>query len=374
MFEPCIKFLCQELQKLEIPYQVHHINGDRTKPVLVGTWLGSKPELPAILLNSHMDVVPVYEDKWTHPPFGGHMDEEGRIYGRGAQDMKCVGAQYLAALRALKKTHGKMQRTVHVVFVPDEETGGELSLQEFVKSKEFRELKVGFALDEGMATEDERYVAYYAERSLWQINFKIKGSAGHGSLLLQNTAGQKFNYLLDKLMTYRQGQEEILAKDPTKHVGDVTTINLTMVNGGIQSNVVPAMLEACFDMRIATDVNLKEYEQQLRQWCEEAGGGIEWEWLVRIDTAPKTKTDNSNPYWLAFEKAFQEMNLSLETHVFPGGTDSQFLRSMGIPSIGFSPMPNTPILMHDHNEYLQADVYLRGIEIYTKILLNLLNC
>lgn len=54
--------------------------------------------------------------------------------------------------------------------------------------------------------------------------------------------------------------------------------------------------------------------------------------------------------------------------MFPGGTDSRYLRSVGIPAIGFSPMSNTPVLLHDHDEYLHADVYLKGIEIYKKIL------
>lgn len=54
--------------------------------------------------------------------------------------------------------------------------------------------------------------------------------------------------------------------------------------------------------------------------------------------------------------------------VFPGATDSRFLRSFGIPALGFSPINNTPILLHDHNEYLRADTYLRGIEIYKKVI------
>lgn len=54
--------------------------------------------------------------------------------------------------------------------------------------------------------------------------------------------------------------------------------------------------------------------------------------------------------------------------MFPGGTDSRYLRSVGIPAIGFSPMNNTPVLLHDHDEYLHADVYLKGIDIYKKIL------
>lgn len=40
----------------------------------------------------------------------------------------------------------------------------------------------------------------------------------------------------------------------------------------------------------------------------------------------------------------------------------------GIPTIGFSPMNNTPILLHDHDEFLNAEIYLKGIEIYKKII------
>lgn len=108
-------------------------------------------------------------------------------------------------------------------------------------------------------------------------------------------------------MTYRSSQERILDQNPTLQVGDVTTINLTKVKGGVQSNVVPPQLEACFDMRLAIDLDLKEFEGKLKRWCTEAGGDIEWEWICRIDTAPATKVDGSNQYWMALEKAFKEM-------------------------------------------------------------------
>lgn len=60
------------------------------KPIVLLKWIGSDPSLPAILLNSHVDVVPFEEDKWDHPPLGAEIDEEGKIYARGTQDMKSV--------------------------------------------------------------------------------------------------------------------------------------------------------------------------------------------------------------------------------------------------------------------------------------------
>lgn len=62
-------------------------------------------------------------------------------------------------------------------------------------------------------------------------------------------------------------------------------------------------------------------------------------------------------------------NLKIKPQVCPGGTDSRYLRAVGVAALGFSPMNNnTPILLHDHDEFLQADIYLQGIEIYKKII------
>lgn len=59
--------------------------------------------------------------------------------------------------------------------------------------------------------------------------------------------------------------------------------------------------------------------------------------------------------------------------MFPGGTDSRYIREVGIPALGFSPINNTPVLLHDHDEFLRVETYLKGIEIYKKIIENLAN-
>lgn len=62
--------------------------------------------------------------------------------------------------------------------------------------------------------------------------------------------------------------------------------------------------------------------------------------------------------------------LSIKLQVFPGGTDSRYIRNVGIPALGFSPMNHTPVLLHDHDEYLHAGTYLKGVETYIKIIGN----
>jgi aminoacylase len=119
------------------------------KPIVIMTWRGTQPELKSIVLNSHMDVVPVFEEFWTHKPFSADIDDEGRIFARGSQDMKCVGMQYLGALRYFKRQGITFKRTIHITFVPEEEIGGVDGMRDFVHQDKFKQLNVGFSLDEG---------------------------------------------------------------------------------------------------------------------------------------------------------------------------------------------------------------------------------
>ncbi|XP_055708969.1 aminoacylase-1-like [Phlebotomus papatasi] len=372
-YVPCVDFLRRQASSLGMDFKVFYPVNEKN-PIVILSLKGSDPSLPAILLNSHMDVVPVFPEKWSHPPFSAHLDSDGKIFARGSQDMKCVGTQFLGALRALKRDGIVLKRTIHASFVPDEEVGL-LGMASFVQTADFRTLNVGFALDEGIASPTEIFPVFYAERSCWCIHFKCSGTPGHGSLLHKNTAGEKLRKILDKMMDFREKEAQRLENNPDLLMGDVTTINLTTISGGVQSNIVPPMLKIGFDIRFAVDVNLKEFEQQLKNWIKEAGDGIELEFEYRdVFTLPATKLDDSNIYWTAFKGAIDELKLNIHPQVFPAQTDSRYLRQMGIPAIGFSPMNNTPVLLHDHDEFLQADVYLRGIDIFKKIIDRVANC
>ncbi|TTV91460.1 Aminoacylase-1 [Bagarius yarrelli] len=86
--------------------------------VTILTWTGTNPALKSVLLNSHTDVVPVYQEHWTYDAFAAVKDTAGNIYGRGSQDMKSVTIQYIEAVRRLKAAGKTFPRTVHLMFVP----------------------------------------------------------------------------------------------------------------------------------------------------------------------------------------------------------------------------------------------------------------
>lgn len=147
--------------------------------------------------------------------------------------------------------------------VADEEIGGDKGMRLFVKTDAFRNLNIGFSLDEGIASPDEIIPVFYAERSVWRIDFICRGTTGHGSLLHENTAGEKLRHILDHMMDFRDEQVKKLKNNPELSIGDVTSVNLTILSGGVQSNVVPSELTALFDVRLAVDVDHDAFEEMV---------------------------------------------------------------------------------------------------------------
>lgn len=163
-YDDCVKFLKKQASQLNLPIVVHELVPNN--PTVIITWEGLQPKEPSIMLNSHMDVVPVYEDKWTHPPFEAIITDDGFIYARGVQDMKSIGMMHLEAIRRLKGTGIKLKRTIHICFVPDEETGGIDGMRVFAASDEFKKLNVGFELDESIPSQKpNEIIIFYGERT-----------------------------------------------------------------------------------------------------------------------------------------------------------------------------------------------------------------
>ncbi|KAM6160784.1 aminoacylase-1-like [Erethizon dorsatum] len=336
--------------------------------IVVLTWPGTNPKLSSILLNSHMDVVPVFKEHWSHDPFEAFKDPEGYLYARGTQDMKSVSIQYLEAVRRLKDEGQRFPRTIHMTFVPDEENGGFQGMQLFVQRPEFQSLRVGFALDEGLANPTDAFTVFYSERAAWWVRFTSTGRPGHGSRFIEDTASEKLHKVVSSVLAFREKEKQRLKSNPHLKEGAVTCVNLVKTEGGVAFNVVPATMSADFDFRIAPDVDLEAFEKQLHSWCQAAGEGVTFEFAQKWTELRVTSTDDADPWWAAFSRICKDMNLTLELEIFPAATDSRYIRAAGIPALGFSPMNHTPVLLHDHDERLHEAVFLRGIDIYARLL------
>lgn len=166
--------------------------------------------------------------------------------------MKCVCMAYLEAmlshLRGTAEVHrvSSFARTVHLSYMPDEETGGANGMQQWVETAEFKALKVGFALDEGIANPNDEYTVFYGERGVWWMTVKAVGPTGHGSRFIENPATQKLHKVVQHFLDFRDLQEKKLLDSRSSHpaecaharskaleLGDVISVNLTVLKAGV---------------------------------------------------------------------------------------------------------------------------------------------
>ena len=349
------------------------------KPVLVGTIHGTDPALPSVLLNGHYDVVPVDPSRWSVKPFSAEARLDGKIIARGTQDMKCVIVQYLEALRSLVQSEWKPRRTIHVSFLPDEEVGGRDGACVFVQSSLFQNLNVGIALDEGLANPHNSFSVYYGERASNWVILRAKGPAGHGSRFVKDTAIEKMVRILTRIYNHRSQEEHKCIHHEMK-LGDVLSMNVTAMRAGVPSsvlrggfavNVIPTEAEIAIDIRVPLDI--WQIEEVIRdKWIQD-------ETDIEIEYADKNEHPRNDLLAspLAQDKWMQALSegvgdslrdVSLEFEVFPAGTDGRFIRRAGVPCIGFSPIRNTPILLHDNDEFIFEQGFLEGIDVYIQII------
>jgi len=378
---PDYKGSCAFYQRLAsqygLEYRQFELSPGKTNVIL--TWKGSDPSLPSILLNSHTDVVPVVTEFWNHDPFGAHKDEDGNIFARGTQDMKSVGIQHIEAIGRLKKSGYQPLRTIYLTCVADEEIGGYDAMEKWVETKDFQDMNVGVALDEGLASSDETFTVFYGERVPWWVMIKATGPTGHGSRFIENTAMEKLLRVVQKLLNFRKDQFEELQRGIAKcgmKLGDVTTINLTVLKGGVTSdgetfslNVIPNVAEAGFDIRIPPSVNLPEFKKQIDEWTAEEGVSYRFIQHKMVNKASDMSADAY--YWNVFKSTMDRLGAKIDCQIFPAATDSRFIRNKNIPAFGFSPMNFTPTLLHDHNEFINEKIFLKGIDYFVEIIKDL---
>ncbi|CAM0913851.1 unnamed protein product [Alopecurus aequalis] len=374
-------FLLPYAASLGLATTTLHFTACKSKPLLLLTWPGTNPSLPSVLLNSHIDSVPAEPEHWIHPPFAAHHDPAtGRVYARGAQDDKCLPVQYLEAIRALRAAGFAPTRTLHISLVPDEEIGGEDGYAKFAQSEEFRALNVGFMLDEGQASLTDQYRVFYADRLVWRLVVKATGAPGHGSKLFDGAAVENLMDCIETVARFRDAQFGKV-KAGMSGPGEVVSVNPVYMNAGTPSptgfvmNMQPSEAEVGFDLRLPPTEDVEQIMRRIKEEWAPAHKNLTYQLTLKgpvKDVAGRpiaTLTNESNPWWSVFEQAIVSSGGKLaKPEILFSSTDARFVRQMGIPALGFSPMINTPILLHDHNEFLEDKVFLRGIEVYQHVI------
>jgi len=167
--------------------------GDRA---LLYRWEGKDPSLEPVILCAHFDVVPADDEReWSRPPFSG-LIEEGEVWGRGTQDIKCTLASMLHAAERLALSGFSPRRTIYMAFGGDEEAGGTRGAKRIGEALEERGVRASFLLDEGGPIADgmlsfaDRPLALIgiSEKGYIDVLVEAEGSGGHASMPPAKTA------------------------------------------------------------------------------------------------------------------------------------------------------------------------------------------
>lgn len=237
-----------------------HIFGDETgtKATLFGS-LG--PEGPGgILLSGHSDVVPVADQDWTSDPFQMRR-EDGRLYGRGACDMK--GFIAAAVVMAEQYAALPLQRPVHFAFTYDEETGC-LGAQALLPELD----RLGIKPDIAIIGEPTEMRVIEGHKGCCEYTTRFEGLEGHGSSpdLGVNAAEYAVRYVA-RLMALRADLRARVPED-SRFDPPYTTLNIGRIQGGHAHNVIVGKAEVDWEFRPVQTGDLSFVKTTMAQYVE----------------------------------------------------------------------------------------------------------
>jgi acetylornithine deacetylase/succinyl-diaminopimelate desuccinylase-like protein len=371
------------------------------------------PEPPLILL-SHLDVVPVDAEAWSHDPFGAQL-VDGQIWGRGAVDMKDMVAMELAVMLALRRERRELRRDVILAAVADEEAGGTYGALHWVDARPdlFAAADgrpAAAALNEvggySMTVGGTRaYAIQVAEKGIIWTRMRATGTPSHGSMPSPDNAAIKLADAASRLAAARQparptpvvrgffegiGLGEVLrlaeAGDDAAVVAAIEaavseptmqrsldgmlrdTVTPTVIHVGKKVNVVPGSGEAEIDVRTLPGT---DQDALLRRLQQIAGDAVEVESVM---TMPPVDCPADAPIVSLMREALARADP--EAVALPMmitlGTDGKALARLGVPTYGFTPLrlePDQPLLSlyHANDERLPVSALRFGLPVLHEV-------
>lgn len=366
---------------------------------LIATLPGSGEQEPLCLL-SHLDVVPGDAEHWDNPPYSGTVDDEGRIWGRGALDMKSLGLMQALTMAYLARLDVPLNRDIILLAVSDEEVDN--SGARWVADN-WSDIGCSHLINEGgIGIEDALFdgqAAYFisvGEKGTAWVDVVATGEPSHGSTPLPDQSPDRLMSALDDLerrrvryripepmyelldaagrhkrgltgavltrpfwvRTLAKGQ---LLKEPAVRATASDTCNVTGLLGAGSHNTVASRSAAHYDCRLQPETDPHAFVDGLRDLIRTDGVHIEEVGLVQGSWSPI-----DDPLYKAIVQYSTEgqPDAIAGPVLSVGFTDSILLRPLGVHAYGIAPIRITQdeaFSMHGHNEYIRAEDLRDGL-------------
>jgi succinyl-diaminopimelate desuccinylase len=332
---------------------------------------------PAVHLNGHFDVVPAGAG-WTIDPFGGVV-KDGRVYGRGACDMKAGIAAAVYAAEAIRRAGVELNGSIEISGTVDEESGGFAGVAWLAEQKRIAAGRQDFVIIPEPLNVDRICIGH---RGVYWFEVTTRGRIGHGSMpFLGVNAIEHMAIILDRM--HRELRPALASRttavpvvpDRARHA----TLNINGIVGGqpvdgIQTPCVADFCRAVFDRRFLLEEGFDATKAEIEALLERAAADIpQLAYELRdLMVVHPVRTPEASPLVASLERGIQHVLGRPATQIAsPGTYDHKHVdRIAGIPNcVAYG--PGILDLAHQPDEWCGIDDLVASTKVLALSILEL---
>lgn len=309
-----------------------------------------------LAFSGHMDVVDAGDvSKWKFPPFEA-TEHEGKIYGRGATDMKSGLAAMVIAMIELHEEKQKLNGEIRLLATVGEEVG-ELGAEQLTQK--------GYAddLDGLIIGEPSGHRIVYAHKGSINYTVKSTGKNAHSSMPEFGV-----NAIDNLLLFYNEVEKFVKSIDATNEILGDFIHNVTVIDGGNQVNSIPEKAQLQGNIRSIPEMDNETVKQVLVKIINKLNKqeNVNLELIFDYDKQPVFSDKNSDLVHIAKSVASDIVKEEIPLLGISGTTDAaEFTKAKKeFPVIIFGPGNETP---HQVNENVSIENYLEMVDVYKRI-------
>lgn len=318
---------------------------------------------PTLLFEGHTDVVTEGNPAlWRDPPFSAVI-RDGRIYGRGANDMKAGLVCALMAMRAIAQSGVVLNGSLMLAAVCDEE-GRMIGIKHFVARGWAREVSAAIICEP-----EENHICIEQKGVLW-LRALIEGEMAHGAMPL---TGVNSAYPAARFLTLvEQLEADTIADLGSSEFLGQPSITPTIVllpprgQGEAQNNVMPAATEIVLDCRLIPGQDADALTQAIETLLHTvAAGDARLRYALEVlEVRPPTATERAHPLVSSLASAWSELTGQAPIYGgVPGSTDGTILHTRaGVPIVTCG--PGDIHIPHHIDEWVSIDEIKTAARLY----------
>jgi succinyl-diaminopimelate desuccinylase len=347
------KVVCEQLARRGIKAQVDTWERNRANLIC---HISSAGRSKALLFACHLDVVPPGEAGWSRPAFEA-IESSGRIYGRGAADMKGGIAAVVTAIRQIVESQVELQGDLILFAAAGEETDS-CGARRFVGGHGGKLPPLAGVV----LPEPTDFEVVTAHRGMFWLEIATTGKTAHGSSpQLGINAIASMNVLLDELEHYR------IPHEPHELLGGCS-MSVNTIAGGEAINVVPDKCSVGLDIRTLPGQNHTDIIEDFQRIFARLKAANP-DFVADVSVIRRLQAMETDPN-SDFVKDCCSVLGATETRAVGFTTDGPHFVSWGAPVIIFG--PGKPDVCHQPDEYIEITDVEKAVECYKNIILKFL--